>query len=107
MAKSLRLSVGPRALTLGRILMRGEREFKDLHPRDKEILMRANVSLKGLVPQEQIEAYRMARQLQGREGTIPQIKARIRQITSDIEPDPSVLDADQTTIATRRQQQNG
>lgn len=62
--KSLRINVHPRVITLGRILQRGNKEFSELHPRDKKLLLSSPVSLRGLVPEEELERERMKIQLE-------------------------------------------
>jgi len=64
MGKALRINVHPRAITLAGILERGEREFKDLHPRDKEILLRTDANLDGLVDPEQLAKYQLRKEIE-------------------------------------------
>lgn len=53
MGKALRLNVHPRAVTLAKILNRGERSFNELHPRDRMILLETDMDLDGLVTTEE------------------------------------------------------
>lgn len=59
MGKALRLNLHPRALTLAKILERGERTFDELHIRDKMILYDCPYNLDGLVTTEELLRFKI------------------------------------------------
>jgi len=63
MGKALRINVHPRVVTLAEILGRGERDFEELHPRDKELLVQSDVELSDMVPPEQIARYELEKKI--------------------------------------------
>lgn len=68
MGKALRLDVHPRAITLAKILERGERSFNELHMRDKMLLYDSNYHLDGLVSTEEKLKFRVEL---AKEGKLP------------------------------------
>ena len=78
MTKAPRLNIHPRAIRLVRILARGEREFYELHPRDKEILFQTiqnGFSPDDIIPERDLRIYEARRELQHSENRLEQIKS--------------------------------
>ena len=70
MGKALRINVHPRVITLGKMLERGERDFEELHPRDKELLLRSDVNLDGLVDPQQVAKYQLKKEMDSTDSKI-------------------------------------
>lgn len=70
MGKSLRLNVHPRVIRVGKMIERGNREFRELSDRDKELLLQADVDIGGLVPKDQIVEYRLQKKLEDSDSSV-------------------------------------
>lgn len=94
MGKSLRLNVHPRVLQLGEMLLNDQTEFSELDEIDKRLLYESRFNLEGIVDEEEIQAYELARRLNGDEGLTERLKAQVQTAISDVDVDESALNTE-------------